>query len=212
VFIKIIAHRGWWQNEVQQNTEEAFRKALSNGFGIETDIRDYKEGIVISHDLANMECISFDEFLCIVKEYPMQELALNIKSDGLQSLIANKLFCEVKYFCFDMSVPDMLGYIKMNLNTYSRCSEIERKPSLLDKCQGVWLDNFSSNELDLKALGEFLLMGKYVTLVSPELHKYEYFSYWEEVKSYLSNNSQYINQIGLCTDFPMEAKEFFKNE
>jgi glycerophosphoryl diester phosphodiesterase len=38
--------------ESEQNTEAAFRRALENGFGIETDFRDCGGSLVVSHDPA----------------------------------------------------------------------------------------------------------------------------------------------------------------
>ena len=49
--IQIISHRGFWKNDEEKNTLEAFQKSFSNGFGIETDIRDLDGRIVISHDV-----------------------------------------------------------------------------------------------------------------------------------------------------------------
>jgi glycerophosphoryl diester phosphodiesterase len=49
--MKIIAHRGMWFNKHEQNTLVAFERALENGFGIETDFRDFNGSLVISHDL-----------------------------------------------------------------------------------------------------------------------------------------------------------------
>ncbi|MDR1148515.1 MAG: hypothetical protein LBK66_07780 [Spirochaetaceae bacterium] len=50
--MNIIGHRGFWITESEQNTEAAFRRALENGFGIETDFRDCGGNLVISHDPA----------------------------------------------------------------------------------------------------------------------------------------------------------------
>ncbi len=73
----------------------------------------------------------------------------------------------------------------------------------------MWLDNFSSNKLNEKALNEFLQQGKNVVLVSPELHGYEYKSYWADLLECLGNNPEYTYMVGLCTDKPIDAKEFF---
>lgn len=39
--MQIIAHRGFWELEKEQNTTLAFQKSFENGFGIETDFRDF---------------------------------------------------------------------------------------------------------------------------------------------------------------------------
>ena len=61
--MKIIGHRGYWLQETEKNSEVAFYRSLQNGFGIETDIRDYCGKIVISHDIAKAGSILFGKFL-----------------------------------------------------------------------------------------------------------------------------------------------------
>lgn len=209
--MNIISHRGFWLEEKQKNTIEAFRLALDCGFGIETDVRDYDGELVISHDIPNKNCLSFKDFMNIVSEYPNQTLALNIKSDGLQALVKKDLKQYPDYFCFDMSVPDTLGYERSKLTFYTRFSDIEQHPSLLSESSGIWLDNFTSNNLDLNSLDTFLAQDKQIVLVSPELHGYEYKEYWEDLLKYINNNLHTADSIGLCTDKPSEAKEFFIN-
>lgn len=208
----IIAHRGFWLEQSEQNTGEAFKRALSSGFGIETDLRDRNESIVISHDMANSACMSFDEFLSICDGYSTKLiLAFNIKVDGLQKIL-NKTTITNDHFFFDMSVPDMIGYKKNFLNLYTRYSDIETKPSLYADSKGVWLDNFCDAELDVEALQRFIDDDKKIVLVSPELHKRDECNYWYSLKEYLSLNPQYKPLIGLCTDFPQKARDFFNDK
>jgi len=207
--LNIIAHRGFWTKSSDKNSVDAFKLALENGFGIETDLRDFKGNIVISHDVPNESCISFLDFMAIVKEFPPQTLSLNIKSDGLQELSKKDLGSYTDYFFFDMSVPDTLGYSRSQLTFYTRYSDIELHPALLDESAGVWLDNFSSNKLDIDSLDRFLNSNKKVVLVSPELHGFEYENYWNELLKYIKLNPGRVQCIGLCTDKPMDAREFF---
>ena len=100
--LDIIAHRGFWIKSNQKNSVEAFKLALENGFGIETDLRDFNGNIVISHDVPTESCITFHDFMAIVQEYPPQTLSLNIKSDGLQELSKKDLGSYTDYFFFDM--------------------------------------------------------------------------------------------------------------
>ncbi len=209
--INILAHRGWWNTTEQKNSIESFKLALENGFGIETDLRDYDGEIVISHDMPTSESVSFEFFMDLVKQYEPQTLALNIKSDGLQSLVSEYLSDYTDYFVFDMSVPDTLGYMNKNIRYYTRYSDIEPIPSLIENAAGVWIDCFSSSELDLVALDEFIDKGKSVVLVSPELHGFEYKKYWNDLSQYLNKKPQALDRIGLCTDFPLKAEAFFSN-
>ncbi len=209
--LDIIAHRGFWEKSHEKNSIKSFKRALENGFGIETDLRDFNENIVISHDIPTADCITFKEFMAIVREYPSQTLSLNIKSDGLQSLAKQTLGNYSEYFFFDMSVPDTLEYSKSKLLFYTRYSDIETHPALINDATGLWLDNFSSNILDLNALKRFLELDKKLVLVSPELHGFEYESYWEQLREFLELNPDRVQSLGLCTDKPLDAKEFFNN-
>ena len=49
--VEILAHRGFWKKESEKNTQIAFERAFDKGFGIETDLRDIKGEIVISHNM-----------------------------------------------------------------------------------------------------------------------------------------------------------------
>lgn len=210
--LNIIAHRGLWKKVHEKNTLESFKLALVNGFGIETDIRDFKGKLVISHDVPSANCLAFEEFMNLVHHYPFQTLSLNIKSDGLQKLVKRDLGNYPEYFCFDMSVPDALGYIKNELVFYTRYSDIESQPCLITNASGIWLDNFSSNTLDDKALDYFISLDKRVVLVSPELHGFKYENYWSQLQEYLNlNRDKTSDLIGICTDVPLKAKEFFYN-
>lgn len=197
-----------WRSKTEHNSQGAFDRALQNGFGIETDVRDFNGQLVISHDVPNDNCISFAEFLEQCSRYPQSPLALNIKADGLQTLLMS-FDIDNPHFFFDMSVPDMLGYAKSNLTYYSRYSDLEPQVSLYEGCKGIWLDNFSSNELNQRALTEFVEDSKLVALVSPELHGLCHKRYWNELKQLLKQAPQCAHKLSICTDFPVEAKVFF---
>ena len=59
----ILAHRGVWQNPVEKNSAAALRRALENGFGVETDIRDLDGQLVISHDPPRAGAMRLADFL-----------------------------------------------------------------------------------------------------------------------------------------------------
>lgn len=58
----ILAHRGYWLYKEEENTLDAFQRAYENGFGIETDVRDYNEQLVISHNIPAAGCTAFSDF------------------------------------------------------------------------------------------------------------------------------------------------------
>ncbi len=72
-------------------------------------------------------------------------LALNVKADGLQALVAAAL-ADVRpsaWFTFDMSVPDALVSLRHGLPIFTRHSDVEPEPVLPDAAEGVWLDDFA---------------------------------------------------------------------
>ena len=84
----VLSHRGYWKEVSEKNLSIAFERSFSLGFGTETDIRDYKGELVISHDIADEKCISVKEMFEIYNKYDNTlPLALNIKSKIILSLI-----------------------------------------------------------------------------------------------------------------------------
>ncbi len=203
----IISHRGYWKKAEEKNTAIAMERSFSMGFGTETDIRDYKGELVISHDIADESAMPLRQFLDIYSKHDKNlYLALNVKADGLQGKL--KILLEEhdikNYFVFDMSVPDGLGYLKQNLNTFTRQSEYEKEPSFYDQAYGVWLDCFNGDWIDHQIIAKHLSNQKMVCVVSPDLHKREYLAAWEKYRPICRENN-----FILCTDYPEEAKNFF---
>lgn len=205
--MKIISHRGFWKSPSEKNSKKAFERSFLKGYGVETDLRDLCGKIVISHDMPIGNEILFDEFLKIsnAKE---NILALNIKSDGLASLILETLKRNniTKYFVFDMSVPDMRSYLNLGLPVYGRLSEYEQTISWEDKCTGVWLDSFEKEWFDTEYLNGVLYKYKNVCIVSSELHGRDKEKLWMKIK-----NLNLRGNVMLCTDFPEEAEKFFNS-
>jgi hypothetical protein len=137
-------------------------------------------------------------------------LAINIKADGLQTMLAEALSAyDIRnYFVFDMSVPDALGYLKADLRTFTRQSEYEREPAFLDRATGVWLDAFHSPWADAGVIRAHLAASRPVALVSPELHRRAYLEDWARWRD-LDQRAGGGNLLMICTDFPDEAEQFF---
>ena len=207
--MQIIAHRGFWTQASEKNTLEAFERALSHGFGIETDFRDCNGRLVIAHDLPVGSEMLASDFLALCKRYPQSEIhAFNVKADGLQLQFLDLLaqWSKQSYFLFDMSVPDTFGYFKYDLPVYIRMSEYEQNKNFESKAKGVWLDAFETEWYTVELILNLLARGKEVALVSPELHGRPYLEYWENLKN--AKVHQYSG-ISICTDHPLLAKEFF---
>lgn len=207
--MKIISHRGYWHQPAEKNREEAFRRSFRLGFGTETDIRDLAGRLVISHDPPTPGALELDSFLewhaAASGELP---LALNIKADGLQTMLKKSLesFAVTDYFVFDMSVPDLIGYHQAGLPFFTRMSEYEREPALLTEASGVWLDAFQGDWYSDQDILSLLAAGKRLCLVSPELHQRSHLPLWQRLRDL---EHRCGTEPILCTDYPEQARAFF---
>ena len=211
--MKIIAHRGFWKKPEKQNTLGAFYAAIKKGFGIETDVRDYKGKLVISHDVPNdkKQILLFRDFITKIskmRQVNEVQLAINIKSCGLGKLLHQELShmgCLKNVFVFDMSVPDMLIYLRKKFpwKVYGRLSEYESDLTLLKEMDGLWLDQFEKNWVNDSKLRELFKFNKELCIVSPELHGRPHAAAWNEYLPHSKNN------LAICTDLVEEANIFF---
>lgn len=211
--MKILAHRGYWNKDIKKNSPEAIRAALERGFGFESDVRDYCEHMVISHNIADSTCLDAEEVFKWLNEFmDKYTFAINIKADGLKDLLQSFLvkYNIHNYFLFDMSVPQMVEFKDMGLRYFTRQSEVEPEPCMYEDAVGVWIDGFWSVDWITKDLiWNHLNNGKSICLVSPDLHgKTNYKDLWIKIKDFNLNTAE----IFLCTDHPDEAKEFFDEQ
>lgn len=212
--MKIISHRGYWTKVSEKNTERSFIRSFSLGFGTETDIRDYNGNLVISHDIPSSDSMSLDYFFQLFNQFEAKlqiPLALNVKADGLQKKISELLekFHISNYFIFDMSIPDLKVSVNCGLKSFIRLSEYETDLPFYDSITGIWLDSFDSVWYSSDTVKRHVDQGKTVCIVSAELHKRDHFGHWE----FLARNGIHkMDNIILCTDFPVIAKEYFKYE
>jgi len=208
--IDILSHRGVWQNAGEKNTFNAIQLSCEMGYGVETDIRDANNDLIIAHDPFPKEILYLERILEMFrsKNYTFP-LALNIKSDGLaerlQALL--KTYEIENYFCFDMSVPEGLQYQRIGLKVYNRLSEYETQPFVYQDAKGVWLDEFHGEWFDKDTFKNFNDTSTQICVVSPELHGRDYKVRWERLKKLTEELPSYRWQ--LCTDFPDKAQEFF---
>lgn len=205
----IIAHRGYWIDPIEKNTNEAFLRAFQHGFGVETDFRDCQGSLVVAHDLPVAIDSSVSNLIDAYRSHPVEApIAINIKADGLHVLIKQMVQAASFQNCyvFDMASPDMRGYFSEDIPVYSRVSEFEPRAAFFEKSAGVWLDAFEGTWFDFAQIKFFLNSGKQITFVSPELHRREYHDYWAFIRKYDLHKN---HNVSLCTDFPLEAKTYF---
>lgn len=204
--MQILSHRGFWLHPLEKNTKTAFQRSSEAGFGIETDIRDCKGQIVISHDMPKGNEILLEEFIKFIRPNAFP-IAFNIKADGLALQVKSILqrIENLDFFVFDMSVPDTRLYMNEEIPFFSRMSEIETKPIWMDKAQGVWLDSFSDIWYNVDFINSLLQQNKKVCIVSPELHSKDHRGLWEMLLPIASSPL-----LMLCTDYPEKAQKFFR--
>lgn len=198
----VLAHRGLWGTGCQQNSMAAFEQALANQFGIETDVRDRGGELVISHDPATSDSLPLT---CLFEMYcrlgATSWLALNVKSDGLAATMRRLIdrYNIENYFLFDMSVPDMRGYLDQGLRVFTRHSEVEVQPAFYEACDGVWLDSFAEPWYSAATVAEHTSAGKQVAVVSPELHGRSPDTVWELLHALPTSDAKLVQ---VCTDHP----------
>jgi len=208
--MKIICHRGLWRKREEQNTLDSFALAFNNGFGIEIDVRQMQNQLVISHDpVSSIKLLTLEEVLELYCKLASKEnfIAINIKTDGIAKNLQRTLksFNINNYFTFDMSVPEMRIYNTYGIKYFSRASELEKEIVLLDGAMGVWLDSFETDWFSYNIFEKIINLGKTLCIVSPELHGRYHLKQWS-----LINNYPMKNKLMICTDKPFEAKEFLK--
>lgn len=209
----ILAHRGFWRTPDEKNSLAAFERAFAKGYGVELDVRDCDGELLISHDPARASCPRFSDVLDLYRQHGMPgRLAINIKADGLAPQVAaltQEPSLRKSVFVFDMSVPDMISYVKHGIPTFTRHSELEPAPVLLADCEGVWVDSFANPWADESRMMEFRAAGKAAAMVSPELHGKPHREAWSVWRKTLQTAAGHSSPVMICTDLPSDAESFF---
>ena len=179
----------------EMNKEPSFSGAARKGFSIETDLRDARKAITISHDPVD------EDGLDVTRIFNLNcRFALNIKSDGLFELFQKSFFEFLNLtdsFFFDGSVPQMLQYKKKGLKTALRLSEFET--NLPWHTPFIWVDSFEEDWWIKSNYIESLAMERQLIFVSPEIHGRENLFAWDEI---LRLDLKYPGMINICTDLP----------
>lgn len=201
----VLSHRGYWKTQAEKNTAEAFARSFDLGFGTETDVRDCKGELVISHDMPQGGEMTLDQFLDILDGRNLP-LAINIKSDGLAPRLAETMTRRGvrDWFVFDMSVPDMRGHLAAGTQVFTRMSDVEPTPAYLEQSAGIWLDMFDGQWYDSQVIAGLLARDKRVCVVSSELHGKDYANLWTSLRGVAAHP-----RLMLCTDVPEAAREYF---
>ena len=146
-------------------------KNVQNDQGIELDLRDKDDRIVLSHDPFN----DGEDFEDLQKRYDKQLIILNIKSERIEYRVLELLIkYDIKDFFFlDSSFPmiyqlNQIGEKNIAIR-FSELESIESVEKVKDMVKWVWVDCFNEFPLDKKSYNIIKNLGLKICLVSPEL-------------------------------------------
>lgn len=162
-------------------------------YGVEVDLRDYKEKIILQHDpFKNGQ--DFEEYL---KHYNHGIIILNIKSEGIEFKVIEilKKYNLNNYFFLDSSFPIINSLCsKGEKNIALRFSEFEGIDTALlsyKRIKWIWVDCFTKLPITVQ-IYKLLKKHKYkLCLVSPELQN-------QDLKLELYKN--YLQKEGIIFD------------
>lgn len=203
---RILCHRGLWASDQEGNSSASIMRAVSEGFGVEFDLRDRNGEAVIVHDPPEQH-VSLPTLSQVIADIPANVadtfLAINIKSDGLVPLLPSIPY---PHFFFDMSVPDQIAYqnaarpVATRVSEYEPLQGFEEAPS----AQYLWIDAFDSDwYLDPDTFERLMHADSTKVFVSPELHGRKCENLWNTLRPlFLARDD-----LMICTDYPLKFLE-----
>jgi hypothetical protein len=160
--MQIIQHR---VNTIEQ------LKQVNRDYGIEFDVRDKYDEIIVTHD-AFVEGEQWDDFL---NHYHHQCMIVNVKTEGIEKRIIEDLERKQidNYFLLDVSLPFLVklsqqAFRKMAVR-FSDYEPLEFTMKFAGKVDWVWVDCFHGLPLNPS---NYAILRKHfkICIVSPELH------------------------------------------
>lgn len=202
----LLAHRGKDDRPAGRSDFSSLDQSLRDGFGVEFDVRDWNQRLVISHDPPGQQVRLLNDALSTWTQLPSIEgrlLAINVKSDGLvrEFLNLHETLMGFRYFFFDMSFPQSLQYMRADLPVAIRLSEYESATSISgigSSPRYYWVDSFSSDWWLDSDFWDELDPDAAPVIVSPELHGRDPRRVWDWWLEQVALGQQ----IYLCTDHP----------
>ena len=169
-------------------------KEINPKFGLEIDIHNYNNKLVLAHDHPNEQSIKLEDFITHIPKNSL--LAINIKNEEVEAELKIILSRSktTNYFTFDWPVTSLHNAINHDLNCAFRLSEYEK--DIVPNCPWVWLDSFNGIWYDADFLISLKKSGIKLAIVSPELHNRE-----EDI----SKVKDIVNAVkvdAMCTDIP----------
>ncbi len=223
--ICLLAHRAnlHGPEPARENSLERCARALELAFGLETDLRRDPEGrFYIAHDPGPRHAENdFDAFAKLFRRWPENVIAMNVKELGYeQELIelhaSGALGGHAFYFDFELLEPATPGQAQLKLRALEGgaatplAARLSDRGEPLARClaipaEVVWADEFDSLWLTPEHVQAVHAAGRKFFAISPELHGFS-----ESQRRRRWSEFQAWGIDGLCTDFPVEAREFFR--
>ena len=201
-------------------------KLTDSKYGIEIDIRNHGQELIVVHDPFLDQEINLESWL---KHFKHKFLIVNVKEEGLEPKIFNLLskFNIMNYFILDESIPYILKYSRMGISNFAiRVSEFEVCETALNISQNlntlnlnvewVWADSFSGHPLKTETIRSLKDSGFKICQVSPELHHVDNPDSWEKLinnfQSEMNFNDDYAYMPEMiCTKRPDLWESFTLN-
>jgi hypothetical protein len=184
----IIAHR--------VNSSE-YANSIIEDCGIEFDLRDSNNKIIVSHDPFT-KGEEFEDFLSKISK---RFLIVNIKSEGIEIQVLEllKKYEFEDFFLLDCSFPSIVKLSKLGEKRIAlRFSEYENFANIIDnqdKVNWVGVDCFTRFPLTKSLEEVFHAHGLKICIVSPELQGQPELIY--KYKEYINNENIHVDAI--CT-------------
>lgn len=206
--MQIIAHRGYWLNETEKNTQTAFERAFENGFGIETDIRDHMGKLVVSHAFPMGNEMPLEELLNTHQQYAKDlPLALHLHSCGLGNSLQEilKKYKDSNIFCFGNPLPDLRFCVQnLDIPIWTTYADLCPFAPFMEQVTGVWIDDFNGTS-DFSFAKKVLNSNKKACLVSADIYQRKNKPFLENLKS---QNLLTHKNLMICSNNPLEISLF----
>lgn len=152
--------------------------------GVEVDVRDYMDRLVVSHDPFK-DGELFDDYL---EKFKHQLIVVDIKSEGIEYRVKEVLQARgIENYVLINSTPMMIHTLTggkkqdgsdtpIDKNMAVRFSEFESirtVEALKDRCNWVWVDCFTTFPLNREIYKCMKEWGYKICVVSPELHSHK---------------------------------------
>ena len=165
--------------------------------GCETDVRDFKKKLVLSHD-PFQDGEDFEKFLKYTKN---KVIFLNIKSCGIINKILAKTKNNNRIFFLDLSFSEISYLIEKKLAKkiilrFSKYESFNLKKSFFRNIEWIWYDFFDKQYITSEHYKYLKKYKKKICLVSPELLNQSEKEVIKYIK-YLNKNNFNIDAV--CT-------------